>query len=127
MEADRLAVEVAFEVDLRGEAAARAAERLVFLPPFAPAAETCARTTVESNICTRCALSLSSASASKKTSNTPLSLSRQKRTQAAEEAAAKTTVKISFPLILFIFPCIFIVLLGPALLNMMHSLGSYLH
>ena len=54
-------------------------------------------------------------------------LSRQKRTQAAEQAAAKTTVKISFPLILFIFPCIFIVLLGPALLNMMRSFASFLH
>ena len=28
------------------------------LPPFAPAAETWARTMVESNICTRCAVSL---------------------------------------------------------------------
>lgn len=54
-------------------------------------------------------------------------LSRQKRTQAAEEAAAKTTVKISFPLILFIFPCIFLVLLGPALLNMMRSLTTAFH
>lgn len=54
-------------------------------------------------------------------------LSRQKRTQSAEEQAAKTTVKISFPLILFIFPCIFIVLLGPALLNMMRSFASFLH
>ena len=54
-------------------------------------------------------------------------LSRQKRMQAAEQAAAKTTVKISFPLILFIFPCIFIVLLGPALLNMARSLAGLAH
>ncbi len=54
-------------------------------------------------------------------------LSRQKRTQAAAHASAKTTVKISFPLVLFIFPCIFIVLLGPALLNMMRSLTEFLH
>jgi tight adherence protein C len=51
-------------------------------------------------------------------------LSRQKRTQAAEQAAAKTTVKISFPLVLFIFPCIFIVLLGPALITMSRSLAG---
>ena len=39
-----------FCVDFRGEAAARATERLPFLPPFAPAADTCARTMVELNI-----------------------------------------------------------------------------
>ena len=37
--------------------------------------------TVESNICTRCARSLKEASASKKVSNTPLRLKRQKRFQ----------------------------------------------
>lgn len=41
---------------------------------------------------------------------------RQKRRQQAEEAAAKTTVKLIFPLVLFIFPSIFIVLLGPAVI-----------
>jgi tight adherence protein C len=41
---------------------------------------------------------------------------RQKRRQQAEELAAKTTVKLIFPLVLFIFPSIFIVLLGPAIL-----------
>ncbi len=41
---------------------------------------------------------------------------RLKRKQAAEEKAAKTTVKMLFPLVLFIFPCIFIVLLGPAII-----------
>ncbi len=50
-----MAVEVGLQVDLGGEAAARAAERLAVLPPLAPAAETWARTMVESNICTRCA------------------------------------------------------------------------
>lgn len=39
---------------------------------------------------------------------------RQKRRQHAEELAAKTTVKIIIPLVLFIFPSMFIVLLGPA-------------
>ena len=53
MEGERQAVEVDLEVDLGREAAPRAAERLAGLPPFAPAAETCARTTVESNIWTR--------------------------------------------------------------------------
>jgi len=41
---------------------------------------------------------------------------RQKRRQEAEEMAAKTTVKLIFPLVLFIFPSIFIVLLGPAVI-----------
>jgi tight adherence protein C len=42
---------------------------------------------------------------------------RLKRRQQAEEQAAKTTVKMIFPLVLFIFPSMFIVLLGPALLS----------
>lgn len=41
---------------------------------------------------------------------------RQKRRQQAEEMAAKTTVKLIFPLVLFIFPSIFIVMLGPAII-----------
>ena len=53
VEGERQTVEVGFQVDLGREAAARAAERLAVLPPFAPAAETWARTTVLSNICTR--------------------------------------------------------------------------
>ena len=50
IEGDNVAGGVRFCVDFCGEAAARAAERLAFLPPFAPAADTCARTMVESNI-----------------------------------------------------------------------------
>jgi tight adherence protein C len=49
---------------------------------------------------------------------------RQKRRQEAEELAAKTTVKLVFPLVLFIFPSIFIVLLGPALITIVRSLNS---
>ena len=55
VEGDGMAVEVGLQVDFGREAAARAAERLTILPPFAPAADTWARTTVLSNICTRCA------------------------------------------------------------------------
>ena len=53
VKAQRIAIPVGLEVDLGREAAARAAQRLPALPPFAPAAETWARTMVESNICTR--------------------------------------------------------------------------
>ena len=42
---------------------------------------------------------------------------RERRTQAAEEMAAKTGVKLLFPLVLFIFPSIFVVTLGPAILE----------
>ena len=50
VEGDDIPGGVRFCVDFRGEAATRAPERLAFLPPFAPAADTCARTMVESNI-----------------------------------------------------------------------------
>jgi len=43
---------------------------------------------------------------------------RVKRRQAAEERAQKTAVKLMAPLILFIFPAIFVVLAGPAALKM---------
>jgi tight adherence protein C len=47
---------------------------------------------------------------------------RLKRRQRAEEMAAKTKIKIIFPLVLFIFPCIFIVLLAPAMLSIAQGL-----
>jgi tight adherence protein C len=49
---------------------------------------------------------------------------RSKRRQRAEEAAAKTKIKIIFPLVLCIFPCIFIVLLAPAILSIASGLES---
>jgi tight adherence protein C len=51
---------------------------------------------------------------------------RLKRRQLAEEKAAKTTVKMIFPLVLFIFPCMFIVLLGPAIISIMHGMSALL-
>jgi tight adherence protein C len=47
---------------------------------------------------------------------------RTKRRQKAEEAAAKTKIKIIFPLVLCIFPCIFIVLLAPAMLSILDGM-----
>jgi tight adherence protein C len=41
---------------------------------------------------------------------------RQRRTQAAEEMAAKAGVKLLFPLLIFIFPGIFVITLGPAII-----------
>jgi tight adherence protein C len=41
---------------------------------------------------------------------------RTRRRMQAEEAAAKTTVKLVFPLVLFIFPSFFLVILGPAVI-----------
>jgi tight adherence protein C len=48
---------------------------------------------------------------------------RLRRKQKAEEAALKTPVKLLFPLVLFIFPTLFTVLLGPALLRFFGALG----
>ena len=49
---------------------------------------------------------------------------RTKRRQQAEEAAAKTKIKIIFPLVFFIFPCIFIVLLAPAIMSIATGLKA---
>jgi tight adherence protein C len=50
---------------------------------------------------------------------------RLKRRQRAEEKAAKTKIKILFPLVLFIFPTIFIVLLAPAILSIAHNMQAF--
>ncbi len=47
---------------------------------------------------------------------------RTKRRQRAEEAAAKTTIKLVFPLVLFIFPTMFVVILAPALIRIIRTL-----
>jgi len=41
---------------------------------------------------------------------------RTKRRQRAEEAAAKTTIKLVFPLVLLVFPAMFLVVIGPSAL-----------
>ncbi len=47
---------------------------------------------------------------------------RTRRRQIAEEKAAKTAVKLIFPLVLFIFPAIFVILVGPAAIQIQRQL-----
>jgi tight adherence protein C len=50
---------------------------------------------------------------------------RTQRRQRVEELAAKMSVKLVFPLVLFIFPSLFIVALGPALIIMQEAMHKY--
>ena len=52
---------------------------------------------------------------------------RTQRRQEVEEKAAKTTIKLVFPLVFFIFPSLFLVTLGPAAILMSESFKKYLH
>src|SRR5665213_1722948 len=51
---------------------------------------------------------------------------RTRRRQDAEEQAAKTTVKLVFPLVLFIFPSLFVVTLGPSMIIMFEGFAKFL-
>jgi tight adherence protein C len=49
---------------------------------------------------------------------------RDQRKQKAEETAMKAPIKMLFPLVLFIFPTIFIVLLGPAIIQLIETFSK---
>lgn len=49
---------------------------------------------------------------------------REHRKQVAREKAMKAPIKMLFPLILFIFPSIFIIILGPAVIRMINIFGG---
>jgi tight adherence protein C len=51
---------------------------------------------------------------------------RTSRRQQLEERASKTTVKLVFPLVVFIFPSMFLVLMGPSMIQLLDSLTQYL-
>ncbi len=48
---------------------------------------------------------------------------RIKRKMMAQEAAAKIPVKLTVPMILCIFPALFVVILGPAVIGVLHAIA----
>jgi tight adherence protein C len=49
---------------------------------------------------------------------------RTKRRQRAEQAARKAGIKLAFPLVFMIFPALLIVILGPAVIQLMHAIAA---
>ena len=49
---------------------------------------------------------------------------RTRRRLRAEEAAQRTTVKILFPLVLFVLPAMLLVIIGPAIIQILHTLSG---
>lgn len=61
-----------------------------------------------------------------KTLRTHAETLRVRRRQDVEEQAAKTTVKLVFPLVLLIFPSLFLVTLGPSMILMYEGFAEYM-
>ena len=51
---------------------------------------------------------------------------RERRSQNAAEAAEKTAVKLLFPMVLFIFPAVFVVTVGPAAVQIYKMISGQL-
>jgi tight adherence protein C len=49
---------------------------------------------------------------------------RQKRRQRASEMAMKAPIKMLLPMVIFILPTIFIILLGPVIFKVMETFGK---